>query len=154
MLPKHFIVACFLSLTSCFCSAQTVQPVKWAFSYNPIDDTKGEIILTASINMDWHIYSQLQSGDGPLPTIFRFEPTPDYDLADKVIEPTPVTEYSSVFSTDVMSFSNEVVFKQKIKRTNKGAFIIMGHVECMACNNTQCLPPKEYKFNIQIPSAN
>jgi DsbC/DsbD-like thiol-disulfide interchange protein len=154
VIPKHFIVSCFFAFCSCICFAQTVQPVKWEFSYNPIDETKGEIILKANINMDWHIYSQLQSGDGPLPTIFRFEPTPDYDLSDKVVEPTPVTEFSSVFSTDVMSFSNEVVFKQKIKRTNKGAFTIMGHVECMACNNSQCLPPKEYKFNIQIPSAN
>ena len=141
MLPKHFIVACFLAFASCFCFGQTLQPVKWEFSYNPIDETKGEIILKANINMDWHIYSQLQSGDGPLPTIFRFEPTPDYDLSDKVIEPTPVIEYSTIFSVDVISFSNEVVFKQKIKRTNKGAFTVMGYVECMACNNTSCLPP-------------
>jgi cytochrome c biogenesis DsbD-like protein len=158
MFQKNFIVAflftCFLTLGCCFCFAQTAQPVKWEFSYNPIDETKGEIILKANIGIDWHIYSQLQSGDGPLPTIFRFEPTPDYDLVEKVIEPSPVTEYSSVFSADVMSFSNEVIFKQKIKRSNKGAFTIMGHVECMACNNTSCLPPKEYKFNIQIPSAN
>ena len=154
MIPKRFIVAFFLALSISFCFAQTVQPVKWEFSYNPIDETKGEVILKANIGIDWHIYSQLQSGDGPLPTIFRFEPTPDYDLVEKVVEPTPVTEFSSVFSTDVMSFSNEVVFKQKIKRTNKGAFIIMGHVECMACNSSSCLPPKEYKFNIQVPSAN
>ncbi len=156
MAAKHFI-ATFLficTLVSVKVYAQTIQPVKWEFSYNPIDETKGELILKANIGMDWHIYSQLQSGDGPLPTIFRFELTPDYDLVDKVIEPTPVTEFSSIFSTDVMMFSNEVVFKQKIKRANKNAFTIMGHVECMACNNTQCLPPKEYKFNIQIPSAN
>ena len=151
---KHFIFAFFLALSVSFCFAQTVQPVKWEFSYNPIDETKGEIILKANIGMDWHIYSQLQSGDGPLPTIFKFELTPDYDLVDKVNEPTPVNEHSSIFDADVMMFSNEVVFKQKIKRTNKGVFIIMGHVECMACNNSSCLPPKEYKFNIQVPSAN
>src|ERR1017187_466393 len=120
MFLKHFIVACFLALGSCFCFAQTLQPVKWEFSYNPIDETKGELILKATIGLDWHIYSQLQSGDGPLPTVFKFELTPDYDLVDKVKEPDPVIEFSTIFSADVMSFSNEVVFKQKIKRTNKG----------------------------------
>ncbi|HEX7413247.1 MAG TPA: protein-disulfide reductase DsbD domain-containing protein [Bacteroidia bacterium] len=154
MFLKQFIVVWFLALGSCFCFAQTIQPVKWEFSYNPIDETKGELILKANIGLDWHIYSQLQSGDGPLPTIFKFELTPDYDLVDKVKEPDPVIEFSTIFSADVMSFSNEVVFKQKIKRTNKNAFTIMGHVECMACNNTQCLPPKEYKFTISVPSAN
>jgi hypothetical protein len=134
--------------------SQIQSPVKWQFSYNPIDDTSGELILKANVNMEWHIYSQLQSGDGPLPTIFSFERTPDYDLLGKVLEPNPETAYSEVFTTDVMMFSNEVVFKQKIKRSNKNTFTIMGNVECMACNNSQCLPPKKYTITIQVPSAN
>ena len=155
MHPKHFIIALLFicSLVSVKVFAQTISPVKWEFSYNPIDEKSGELILKANLNMDWHIYSQLQSGDGPLPTIFKFELMPDFDLVDKVIEPTPVTEYSSVFSTDVMMFSNEVVFKQKIKRSNTKAFTIIGNVECMACNNTQCLPPKKYTITIRVPSA-
>lgn len=156
MYPKHFVVAFLFvfSFISLKAFAQTISPVKWDFSYNPIDEKNGELILKANIGTDWHIYSQMQSGDGPLPTIFKFELTPDFDLVDKVIEPTPVTEHSTVFDTDVMMFSNEVVFKQKIKRSNKGAFTIMGNVECMACNNTQCLPPKKYTITIQVPSAN
>ena len=145
------LITYYLLPVTCF--AQTLQPVKWVFSYNAINDTNGELILKANIGIDWHIYSQLQSGDGPLPTIFKFELTPDFDLVDKVVEPAPVTEYSSVFSADVMSLSNEVIFKQKINRTNKKAFTIMGNIECMACNNTQCLPPKQYTINIKVPAA-
>ena len=155
-MQKHFariaLVICFLLVEKTY--AQIQSPVKWQFSYNPVDDTSGELILKAGIGVDWHIYSQLQSGDGPLPTIFSFERTPDFDLVGKVAEPNPETAYSEVFTTDVLMFSSEVIFKQKIKRSNKGAFTIMGNVECMACNNTQCLPPKKYTIIIQVPSAN
>src|ERR1700758_1162797 len=104
MQPKHFIVAFLFvfSLVSVKAFAQTISPVKWDFSYNSIDEKNGELILKANIGTDWHIYSQMQSGDGPLPTIFKFELTPDYDLVDKVTEPTPVTEHSTIFDADVM----------------------------------------------------
>ena len=155
-MQKHFariaLVICFLLVEKTY--AQIQSPVKWQFSYNPVDDTSGELILKAGIGVDWHIYSQLQSGDGPLPTIFSFERTPDFDLVNTVIEPTPESAYSDVFTTDVSMFSNEVVFKQKIKRSNKNAFILMAQVECMACNNTQCLPPKKYTLTIKVPAIN
>jgi thiol:disulfide interchange protein DsbD len=133
--------------------AQVQTPVKWEGTYNPIDENYGELIIKAKINVEWHIYSQMQTGDGPLPTVFYFERTPDYDLVNGVAEPTPETAYSDVFSEDVMMFSNEVTFKQKIKRSNKKSFTLMGNVECMACNNSSCLPPKKYTLTIQVPSA-
>ena len=153
MRQKHFI-ALFLSFI--FFGqliAQAPQPVKWECSYNAIDENSGELILKANVGIEWHIYSQLQSGDGPLPTIFAFERTPDFDLVDKVVEPNPEKAYSDVFATDVLMFSNEVIFKQKIKRSNKKAFTIMGNVECMACNNVSCLPPKKYTLVVKVPSA-
>src|ERR1700757_503981 len=100
MRQKH-IIALFLSFI--FFGkilAQAPQPVKWECTYNPIDENTGELILKAIIGMEWHIYSQDQSGDGPLPTIFTFERTPDFDLAGKVVEPNPERAYSDVFSTD------------------------------------------------------
>ena len=148
----------FVLFISCLFSgnifSQIQSPVKWECSYNPLDSIHGELILKASLAIEWHIYSQLQSGDGPLPTIFSFERTPDFDLVNTVIEPTPESAYSDVFTTDVSMFSNEVVFKQKIKRSNKNAFILMAQVECMACNNTQCLPPKKYTLTIKVPAIN
>jgi thiol:disulfide interchange protein DsbD len=150
MQERIFFALVFSFFISLNTWAQT--PVKWSCSYNSIDENTGELLITATIGVDWHIYSQLQSGDGPLPTVFKFERTPDFDLVDGVEEPSPQTAYSDVFSADVMMFSNEVVFTQKIKRNNKKAFTILGNVECMACNNTSCLPPKAYKLTIQVPS--
>ena len=97
MLFKHFIVASFFSLVSFIGLAQVQTPVKWECTYNPIDENNGELILKANVAIEWHIYSQTQSGDGPLPTVFKFERTPDFDLVGNVAEPTPEKAYSDVF---------------------------------------------------------
>ncbi len=130
---------------------QALNPVKWEFSYNDIDEKTGEIILKAKMDPDWHIYSQLQTGDGPLPTVFTFVKTPDYDLDGTVVEPDPERRHDLTFDVDVAMFEIEAVFVQKVKRSNRKDFIIMGEVECMSCNNSMCLPPKTFKFTLKIP---
>jgi hypothetical protein len=131
--------------------SQAINPIKWEFSYNEIDEKNGEIILKAKIDPDWHIYSQLQTGDGPLPTVFTFVRTPDYDLNGPVIEPDPDRTHDVTFDVDVAQFVKEAIFVQKIKRNNRKDFEILGEVECMSCNNTMCLPPRTYKFTVKVP---
>ena len=130
---------------------QTLNPVKWEFSYKETDDKNGELILKAKLDPDWHFYSQLQTGDGPLPTVFKFVKTPDYDLIGNVLEPDPERKRDAAFDVDVAMFSLEATFTQKIKRNTKKDFVIMGEVECMLCNNIMCLPPRTFKFTVKIP---
>jgi thiol:disulfide interchange protein DsbD len=142
----------FLGMQCAF-SQTALTPVKWEFSYQETDETSGELVLKAKIEPNWHIYSQTQSGDGPLPTVFKFTKTPDYDLKGAVDEPDPQRTHSDVFDADVAMFSNETIFSQKIKRNTKKAFEIMGEVECMSCNESMCLPPKTLKFVIKVPQS-
>lgn len=153
MYLRRFIVLTALVslLVPCTVFGQQLNPIKWQFSYNEIDDKNGEIILKVKMDPDWHIYSQLQTGDGPLPTVFSFVKTPDYDLVGNVIEPDPERKHDPTFDVDVAQFIIEAVFVQKIKRNNRKAFEILGEVECMSCNNTMCLPPRAYKFTLKVP---
>ncbi len=141
--------ACLLAPALAF--SQALNPIKWEFSYNEIDDKNGEILLKAKMDPDWHIYSQLQTGDGPLPTVFTFVKTPDYDLNGSVVEPDPERKHDPTFDVDVAQFEKEAVFVQKVKRSNRKDFVIMGEVECMSCNNMMCLPPRTYKFTLKVP---
>lgn len=131
--------------------SQSFNVIKWEYSYREIDDKNGELVIKAKIDPDWHIYSQTQAGDGPLPTVFAFVKTPQYDLDGTVEEPDPERRHDVAFDTDVAMFEREVVFVQKIKRNTKKAFEVLGEVEVMACNNTMCLPPRTYKFHIEVP---
>ena len=131
--------------------AQTLNPIKWEFSYREIDDKNGELVMKCVMDPDWHIYSQTQTGDGPLPTVFSFVKTPEYDLNGGVIEPDPDRKHDVTFDVDVAMFEREAVFILKIKRNIRKDFVIYGEVECMACNNSMCLPPRTYKFSVKVP---
>lgn len=150
---RLFLIGFFL-FAGMFVFAQqrgNMEPVKWEFSYKEIDEVNGELILKAKLEPNWHTYSQTQTGDGPLPTVFKFIKTVDYDLTKNVAEPDPIREHSTVFDADVAMFNIEAIFVQKIKRNTKKAFVVMGEVEFMCCNDVQCLPPKTVKFTINIP---
>ncbi len=134
-------------------SQAVLNPVKWEYSYEKITDTEGYILIKARIDKDWHIYSQHQSADGPIPTSFVFTANADFDPINKTEEPAAEKAYSEVFSTEVISFADEVVFKQKIKRKNPNSFDLNAELEFMACNNNTCLPPKIVKFTVRVPIA-
>lgn len=148
----RFYFIFLVSFLSLFSFSQTnLNPVKWDFSFEEINDKEGFVVLKATIEDKWHIYSQKQNGDGPIPTSFKFIQAKSYSMIDSTLEPVAEKLYSEVFGADVISFSKEVIFKQKIQRKNKKQFQIKGELEFMACNDASCLPPKTVPFVITIP---
>lgn len=133
--------------------APGLNPVKWEMSYEQISETEGNLVFTATMDDKWHIYSQKQSGDGPIPTSFSFLVTPDWELVGSVTEPQPENVYTDVFQSNVLMFSKQVAFKQKIKRKNQKEFYALGDLEYMSCNDVSCLPPRTLKINIKIPAV-
>lgn len=146
-------VAFSLLLANLGFSQAALNPVKWEYSYEKITDSEGFVLMKARMDKDWHIYSQHQSSDGPIPTSFVFNANADFEPIGKAEEPDAEKAFSEVFSTEVISFANEVVFKQKIKRKNPNSFDLNAELEFMACNNNTCLPPKVVKFSIRVPIA-
>lgn len=130
-------------------SGQILTPVKWEFASKKISDTEAVVFLKAKMNAGWHIYSQTVGEGGPIKTTFTFSPSNDFTLVGKTNEPKPKTKHEEVFKMDVAYFDKEVVFQQKVKLA-KGQAVVKGTVEFMACDATQCLPPDEVDFAIQI----
>ncbi len=148
---KNFFLSLFLIINISIYSQVALNPVTWVFGFEAINDKEGFIVLKATIEDKWHIYSQKQNGDGPIPTSFNFSNSKAFLAVDSTMEPNAEKIYSEVFGTDVISFSKEVVFKQKIQRKNKKEFEIKGELEYMACNDASCLPPKTIPFIITVP---
>jgi len=148
---KYFFLSLFLVINISIYSQVALNPVTWIFSFEAINDKEGFIVLKATIEDKWHIYSQKQNGDGPIPTSFNFSNSKAFLAVDSTMEPNAEKIYSEVFGTDVISFSKEVVFKQKIQRKNKKEFEIKGELEYMACNDASCLPPKTIPFIVTVP---
>ena len=129
--------------------AQILDPVKWTFAAKKTGEEDAVLFLKATIDNGWNIYSQHVGDGGPVPTSFSFTPSSDYQLVGKVLEPTPNKKFEKTFDMQVLYFSKEVVFQQKIK-LKKGQTGIKGAVEFMVCNDKQCLPPDEKTFAITV----
>lgn len=148
---KYLVVVSFLFVFVNQSFTQVLEPVSWSFSTNKISETDYELILKASIEDKWHLYSQNIPEGGPIPTSFTFEPNPNYELIDSVIEsPEPIHEYDETFMMDLGYFANEATFTQKIKVNTTDKFTINGVLEFMCCDDERCLPPKDVDFEFTI----
>jgi thiol:disulfide interchange protein len=140
----------YFILFSLFTSAQIYDPVTWDFSYEKKGDKQYELIFTASIAKNSHIYSTDIPEGGPIPTSFRFDTLPGFKLTGSTYEVTkPVEVLDDAFGFKIKTFSNTAEFRQKITAA-ESSFTVTGSVNFMACNNTVCSPPKDVEFAIKI----
>ena len=148
-MKKITLILSLVFFTAFGALAQLDNHVTWSYAAKKISKTEAMVYLKATIDGDWHIYSQNIKPGGPNKTIFTFAKSKDFTLVGKTIEPKAITKYEKVFKMDVAYFESEVVFRQKVK-LNKNATIVKGTVEFMVCNETQCLPPSEVSFSIPV----
>jgi thiol:disulfide interchange protein DsbD len=146
---KIILIISFIFFTL-FTSAQIYDPVKWDFSYEKKGDKLYELIFTATIDENSHIYSMDIPAGGPIPTSFRFDTLPGYKLTGDTYEVTkPVEVLDEAFGFKIKTFSKKAEFRQKITALEP-SFTVKGTVNFMACNNVTCSPPKDVDFTIQI----
>src|ERR1035437_2303899 len=130
-------------------SAQIYDPVTWNFSYEKKGGREYELIFTATIDKNSHIYSMDIPAGGPIPTSFRFDTLPGYKLTGNTYEVTkPVEDLDDAFGFKIKTFSNSAEFRQKITAVEP-SFTVKGAVNYMACNNATCSPPKDVEFAIR-----
>jgi len=145
---SFLLLCCVLGL-----SAEIQKPVTWSFSSKQVSDTEFDLILTAGIDNNWHLYSQFIGEGGPVPTSFKFKPSPDYTLVGKVSEsPKPKKIYEKVFEMEVAFFERKATFTQKVK-LKVPASKIKGTLTFMVCDDSQCLPPEDLDFSFDLKGA-
>ena len=153
---SSFLLIC-LSTVFFTVNAQIVEPVKWSYKVNALSDKEFEIIFTASIEKNWHLYStQIPTDDpdaiAPVPTGFYFEDNDNIVLVDEIIEKSKlITKFDENFEMDLSYFANEAVFVQKVKIQKPTQLV--GFIEFMCCDDTRCIPPAEFDFSINLPPS-
>lgn len=137
----------FLITTS---NVQILEPVNWTTEIEKISNTEYDLIIKATIEPNYHLYSQKVPDDGPLPTIFIFEKSNNYELIGSVTEEKGHTVYDRIFKLKVKYFDTKTTFRQRIKLNNKNSFKIIGEIEFMTCNDSNCiLGYGDIEFNIK-----
>ncbi len=138
-----------LSFLSTGLFAQILAPVKWSYAAKKTSKTEAVLLIKATIDNGWHIYSTQQKEGGPIKTSFVFTPSKDYAINGALTEPKSTTKFEQVFKMNVSYFEKAVVFQQKIK-LKQAQTNIKGKIEYMVCNDKQCLPPEEVDFSIPV----
>ena len=140
-------------LTPLTLNAQQLDPARWSYSVKEISPSEAELVFTAKIDDGWHLYSQYTDPAGPLPIVFEFTKSPDYELIGKVVEPKPHEERDPLFDCVVKSFSGTVVFRQKVKRLSNSDFSVKGVLSYQMCNNGSCIAPEDRDFTFKVKGA-
>lgn len=133
-------------------SAQIANPVNWMFTSKKISGNVYEVLMTASIQNGWHLYSQAQPKDAiAVPTSFQFSNNPLVQLDGKVKEVGKVEKFTDKeLGVSANQYSKVVVFTQKVKLKGKAKSNVSGNVTFQTCDDKKCLPPKTVTFNIAL----
>ena len=130
---------------------QPKNPVSWDYQVKKKTVDTYEVILTATVEDHWHIYSQKTGKGGPIPTNVSFKANPLISKSGTVKEVGKLEKvFDKNFDTEVLFFSNNVQFIQIVKVKNGAKTNISGTVEYMVCDDSQCLPPVKKSFDLKL----
>lgn len=154
LLNRYFLAVVFVLLLIPFGGkAQTYSDyVTWTTSSKKISDCEYEVILTATIKENWHIYSQKEFKDGPLPTVFKFKSSADYKLIGKTSEPKGHIDpsWKELEGFEVPMFEKSAEFRQKVQLLTDKEVTISGTIGGQVCQTScvEAFPP--IKFSIKL----
>lgn len=130
-----------------FVSAQIPDPVKFQITEIPEDVIAGEsfnIVIDASIEGEWHLYSVLNDPDaGPFPTEFSAN-SPNFVFAGDVVETKADIEFDPNFEAELGWHSSFAQFTIPValKTELNGSQTLDIEVYYQVCDDRVCLPPK------------
>lgn len=151
---KRFLAALCLVLFSVGAYAQFGNPVVWSAKVNKGADNVSEIVLTASIEGDWHVYDLGPYNGGPMATTLMIESENGVAVSGEPYLLTPShKEYNDAFKMEIGTCGNGMQIAQKIQTNLPKESKVKIVVEWQTCNEGECLPPTEQELYVTIPAA-
>lgn len=133
-----------------FANAQILNPVQWKTKVVQKSATEFELVMDATIENEWHMYSQFTPENGPLPTVFDYKNAKgNFNLVGKTKESPYKKVYNDIFEVDEYYFAKTAQFKQVIKVTNPKVKEVKVYVEYQVCKE-QCIQ-QDATFTFILP---
>ncbi len=125
---------------------------------SPTGDRPSYLVISASLDPGWHIYSITQAPGGPVTTKIKLAESDDYRrLGDFAADPPPKKKTEAVFGDLVVeSHYDRVVWYAPIELrpgVDPGAVRIEGSVYAQPCTETSCERPRDFPFTATLGSA-
>jgi thiol:disulfide interchange protein DsbD len=134
----------FLLITALSVFSQTEDtPIVWESSIKQISETEYDVIFTATLLKEWHLYSQEnpEGASQPLQILIP-EGKNGYQLIGKAQESETQKEYSEVWEKEEVFFAGTAIITQRIKIINKNTSSITLEVYGQVCKQA-CIQIEE-----------
>lgn len=148
------LLVAFMAMMPFGAKAQIVDPVKWAFSIENVNETEFDLVATATVDPEYHIYSTSMPDMGPMPTVFEIEPNEFFELVGTGRDVTPGQKYyDDIFEVEYVQFAGTATYAQRLKKLTDQPFVVVGDISYQACKEGGCVSLVE-DFNVKIAGAN
>jgi thiol:disulfide interchange protein len=129
--------------------AQILEPVTWSTSVKKISETEYDLIITASIEREWHVYSQYTAEGGALPIVIsKLNETDKFKLVGKAIESDTIKKYSKIFEVYETYFNDRAVLKQRIILDNADISEVTLNLEGQVCKDVCLQINEDFSFKL------
>lgn len=123
------------------------EPVLWSQELHKISDTEFELVMTAKIADEWHIFSQFTPEGGSFPSSFTYSDVDvAYELIGKTSESRTTSKYEEVFGIEEVFFIKDAIFNQKIKLLNPDVRQIDVNIWYQVCKEVCIQQEHDFKF--------
>jgi len=146
---KQFLLLISL-LYSLFTTAQTADnPIIWESSINQISETEYDVIFTAKLLQEWHLYSQEnpEGASQPLEIIIP-EDQNGYKLVGKAKESQTAKEYSEVWEKEEIFFADTAIITQRLLVTDKNTASVTLEIYGQVCKQACIQIEESFSFSL------
>ena len=134
--------------------AQIIDPVKWSFAIQDLNENEFDLVATALVDPQFHIYSTKMPELGPLPTVFEFESSSDFEVVGEARDAIQGEKYyDDIFEVEYVQFKGTAVYAQRLKKLTNKPFVVVGSIAGQACKDGSCVPVSA-DFEVAVPGAN
>ncbi|HYD91900.1 MAG TPA: protein-disulfide reductase DsbD domain-containing protein, partial [Flavobacterium sp.] len=125
-------------------------PVKWTSKIEKKSDTEYVLILDATIEDEWHMYSQFTPDGGALPLEITFNNDKgNFEAVGKAVESPYEKEFNKTFGVDEYFWSHEAHLEQVIKVTNPANTLVQVNVYYQVCKEVCIQGENLFEFDLK-----
>ena len=133
---KRNIIFFFTFIVSYLTFSQN--PVTFETTVKKVSDSNFQLIINATIEDGWRLYSQNLLDGGAIPTEFVYEDSNSYTLLGPTIESESITKFDPIFSLDQTYFESFSTFSQDIQ-IEKNISYLNAKIYFQACDDIVCI---------------
>ena len=153
---RHAFAIVALAFSAVAVSLRAQDPVHWTAKASAATLAPGgrfDVVLSATVDEEWHVYSVTQGPGGPIPTTVAVGPKALFTRDGAILGPAPVTAFDPNFEIKTETYDGAFTLTMPVTlaadaRGGRGTARV--EVGYQACTNRLCLPPTTVSLTVPV----